>query len=177
MWLFGWHKTLCDVIYINHSVSDGPVCLERPTKINVRTGKVVKVSIGTRREWIKNQETVMRNYSKLIRRSPIGFSGSGIFIIWSSGFGIESIHARQDVKNNHWDSGLKLFTRGRMSKITLGIRDWNCTRETGCLKQPSRFGIESMHAWQDIKNNRRDSGLRENLGRWRDWRSLWGTLE
>ena len=72
---------LCDVIYINHSVSDEPVCLKRPTKINFRTGKVVKVSIGTRREWIKNEETVMRNYSKLIRRSPIGFSGSGISII------------------------------------------------------------------------------------------------
>ena len=29
----------------------------------------------------KNEETVMRNYSKLIRRSPIGFSGFGISII------------------------------------------------------------------------------------------------
>ena len=60
-----------------------------------------------------NDVNVIFKVRQIIRESPIGFSGSGISFIWSSGFGI--------VKQNPGSSGWKVCARVKMPEITVGI--------------------------------------------------------
>ena len=95
--------------------------------------------------------TIIRSYSDTsgilyieYKGSPIGFLGYGIFLIWTSGFGIlRQNRARFRIKSTcgRWDSKYNPRDYGIARKFGSGLQDWRTLSGTLCTLRKVAFSI------------------------------------